>query len=364
MEKLEFEFEKENDSGAVAVLEREENKKEPKIKMTALAEEYLSFNNNEIRLEKDLNDMLEKVNSLEETSPSSEFLKGQLCLELYDIYKNSDKKEKNDLADVFLNQANESFLESVNGEDFEIKLKNDEGKERIFGNKSQAWAYLGDVAAIDFKKSQYQNDSDFKKSLGYYKKAISEEKKHEGLKYELEAIMVFRKIVNYLGKPKNLEIWKTSKRKDLKGKTADFFLKYVTSEKEIIEEYIDATIYDRGGEEQKSKERKQSLGLVEVLNIDKKTRERLDFLDLVDFESLRREFLGKGELSEKNQEIFKKAFDNCQDFIEKIEETMGYKIKNSERTNFRKSFYQNPEKILKFSNKISKEEIEKIQSGK
>ena len=134
--------------------------------------------------------------------------------------------------------------------------------------------------------------------------------------------------------------------------------------KEIIEEYIDATIYDRGGEEQKSKERKQSLGLVGVLNIDKKTRERLDFLDLVDFESLKREFLGKGELSEKNQEIFKKAFDNCQDFIEKIEETMGYKIKNSERTNFRKSFYQNPEKILKFSNKISKEEIEKIQSGK
>ncbi|KKT18512.1 MAG: hypothetical protein UW04_C0065G0001, partial [Parcubacteria group bacterium GW2011_GWB1_43_8] len=182
-----------------------ENKKEPEIKMTALAEEYLSFNNNEIRLEKDLNDMLEKVNSLEETSPSSEFLKGQLCLELYDIYKNSDKKEKNDLADDFLEQANESFLESVNGEDFEIKLKNNEGKERIFGNKSQAWAYLGDVAAIDFKKSQYQNDSDFKKSLGYYKKAISEEKKHEGLKYELETIMVFRKIVNYLGKPKNLE---------------------------------------------------------------------------------------------------------------------------------------------------------------
>src|SRR3990167_10763972 len=94
MEKLEFEVEKEKDSGAVAVLEREENKKEPESKMTALAEEYLSFNNNETRLEKDLNDMLEKVNSLEEMSPSSEFLKGQLCLELYDIYKNSDKKEK------------------------------------------------------------------------------------------------------------------------------------------------------------------------------------------------------------------------------------------------------------------------------
>ena len=105
MEKLgfEFEIEKENDSGAVAVLEREENKKEPEIKMTALAEEYLSFNNNGIRLEKDLNDMLEKVNSLEETSPSSEFLKGQLCLELYDIYKNSDKKEKrHPLGTIFL----------------------------------------------------------------------------------------------------------------------------------------------------------------------------------------------------------------------------------------------------------------------
>ena len=34
-------------------------------------------------------------------------------------------------------------------------------KDRIFGNKSQALAYLGDVASIDFKKSQYKNESDF-----------------------------------------------------------------------------------------------------------------------------------------------------------------------------------------------------------
>ena len=87
--------------------------------MAALAEEYLSFNNNETKLENGLNDMLEKINDLKETSPSSEFLKGQLCLELYDIYKNSDKKiglaptqsqgARCVGADVFLNQANENF---------------------------------------------------------------------------------------------------------------------------------------------------------------------------------------------------------------------------------------------------------------
>lgn len=368
MEKLEPETYKdnyaENNFESVAVLETEENKEKLEKKVTALAEEYLSFNNNKIKLENDLNDMLEKINSLEETNPSSKFLKGQLCLELYDIYKNNAEKEKRESAEKFLEQANENFSNSVEGENFEIKLKNEDGKERIFGDKSQALAYLGEVSAIDFKRSQYKNNSDFKESIRYYQKAISEEKKHEGIKYEFKAIMVFRKIVNYLGEPEKLGVWRTSKRNDLKGKTADFFLNYATNEKEIIEEYIDATIYDRGGEEQKSKDRKQSLGLVGVLNMDKKTREKLDFLAEVDFESLKQEFIKEGALSEKNQEIFKRAFDSCQDFIEKIEEMMGDKIKNSEKTGFRKSFYQNPEKILNFSNQASKEELEKIQSGK
>ena len=125
----------ENHSGNIAVLEREEVKEKTEKKIIALAEEYLSFSNNETRLERDLSDMLEKVNLLEETSPSSEFLKGQLCLEFYDIYKNSDKKEKTVLADDFLEQANESFLESVNGEDFEIAVKNKEGEKMIFASK-------------------------------------------------------------------------------------------------------------------------------------------------------------------------------------------------------------------------------------
>ena len=155
MEKFESEIYKnnyeENFPGAVAVLEREEEAEKTERKVTALAEEYLSFNNNETKLEKDLNDMLEKINSLDRTTPSSEFLKGQLCLELYDIYNNNPKENEKYLADVFLNQAQESFLESAKGEDFEIKLKNKDGKDRIFGNKSQALAYLGDVASIDFK---------------------------------------------------------------------------------------------------------------------------------------------------------------------------------------------------------------------
>ena len=105
MEKFESEIYKnnyeENFPGAVAVLEREEEAEKTERKVTALAEEYLSFNNNETKLEKDLNDMLEKINSLDRTTPSSEFLKGQLCLELYDIYNNNPKENEKYLADVF-----------------------------------------------------------------------------------------------------------------------------------------------------------------------------------------------------------------------------------------------------------------------
>ncbi|KKT21552.1 MAG: hypothetical protein UW04_C0001G0008 [Parcubacteria group bacterium GW2011_GWB1_43_8] len=230
MEKIESEIyknnEPENFSGNVAVLEREEGAEKTEKKMAALAEEYLSFNNNETRLEKDLNDMLEKVNSLEETSPPSDFLKGQLCLELYDIYKNSDKKEKSILANDFLEQANESFLESINGDDFEITVKNKEGKEIIFASKSHALAYLGDITAKDFYENG--NGADWNKSLEYYKKAIEAEP-DEGKKHELKVIMDIRKITHYLGDENKFKVWKTSRRIDLRGRTADFSLKYAST---------------------------------------------------------------------------------------------------------------------------------------
>ena len=77
MEKIESEIYKnnyaENSSKAVAVLEKEENSDKTEKKIAALAEEYLSFNNNETTLENDLKDMLGKINSLEKTSPSLEF---------------------------------------------------------------------------------------------------------------------------------------------------------------------------------------------------------------------------------------------------------------------------------------------------
>ena len=165
-------------------MEGEENKEETGRKITAFTEEYLSFNNNETKLGKDLNDMLEKINSLKETSPSSEFLKGQLCLELYDIYKKNEKKT--DLYPTqsqghrpkrrcgrILESTNESFLESTKGEDFEIKVKNKEGKEITFASKSHSLAYLGDIAVRDFY--EHNNKTAWDKSLEYYKEAIEAE---------------------------------------------------------------------------------------------------------------------------------------------------------------------------------------------
>jgi len=350
MEKLGFEFEKEkeNDSGAVAVLEREENKKEPEIKMTALAEEYLSFNNNETRLEKDLNDMLEKVNYLEETSPSSEFLKGQLCLELYDIYKNSDKKEKNDLADDFLEQASESFLESVSDEDFEIAVKNKEGEKMIFASKSHALAYLGDITAKDF----YENDNgaDWNKSLEYYKKAIEAEP-DEGKKHELKVIMDIRKITHYLGDENKLRVWKTSRRIDLRGRTADFSLEYAGNKNGIIKKYIDATKHLR--------KEKEGWSDTAVLRLDK---EIVDFLADIDFESILEEAAEKGDLSEKNKKRLGKIIDSCTELAEKLEKEMENEIKSSEKLNFRKALYLNPNKLAKFSQLTSSERLSQILS--
>ena len=117
--------------------------------------------------------------------------------------------------------------------------------------------------------------------------------------------MVFRKIVNYLGEPEKIGSLENSKKKRPQRKNRRFLLNYTNNEKEIIEEYIDATIYDRGGEEQKSKERKQSLGLVGVFKHRQKNKRKTGFLDLVDFESFKQEFIDKGELSEKKRKFLK-----------------------------------------------------------
>ena len=340
MEKLGFEFEKEkeNYSGDIAVLEREEAKEKTGKKIIALAEEYLSFNNNETRLERDLSDMLEKVNLLEKTSASSEFLKGQLCLELYDIYKNSDKKEKTVLADDFLEQANESFLESVNGEDFEIAVKNKEGEKMIFASKSHALAYLGDIMAKDFYENG--NRADWNKSLGYYKKSIEAEP-DEGKKHELETIIVIRKMAHSLGNENNLKVWKTPRRIDLRNRTADFSLEYVGDKNKPINKYIDATMRMR-----KEKDDKQKWSDTGVLRLDKKIA---DFLAEFDFDALLEKADKKEELSEDDKEMLRKI-NYCGVYVtEKLEKAMENEIKSSDKLNFRKALYLNPNKLAKFS---------------
>ena len=348
MEKIESEIyknnEPENFSGNVAVLEREEGAEKTEKKMAALAEEYLSFNNNETRLEKDLNDMLEKVNSLEETSPPSDFLKGQLCLELYDIYKNSDKKEKSILANDFLEQANESFLESINGDDFEITVKNKEGKEIIFASKSHALAYLGDITAKDFYENG--NGADWNKSLEYYKKAIEAEP-DEGKKHELKVIMDIRKITHYLGDENKFKVWKTSRRIDLRGRTADFSLKYASDKNGTIKKYIDATKHLR--------KEKEGWSDTAVLRLDK---EIADFLADIDFDALLEEAAENGAPQGKNKELFRDILRCSLATSAKIEEILKEELKNNTDF-FRNDFYRSLPKLKKFLPRYSEEQIRK-----
>ena len=340
-----FEPETENSSEAVAVLEGEEW---PENKTAALAEKYLSFNNHERELESDLNGMLEKINSLEVKNPSLEFLKGQVCLELYDIHKNSVKKNKTDEAEKFLEQANESFLNSIKGEDFEITVKNKEDEKIIFASKSHALAYLGDIAARDFYESG--NSADWEKSLKYYQGAVKAEQ-DDGKKHELKTIMDIRKIIHYLGDDNKLKVWKTPRRIDLRGITADFSLKYASDKNGTINKYIDAT--------QKEKEGKQNWSDTGVLRLDK---EIADFLANVDFDVLLKESGENGGLSEKNKKILGKTIDSCTELAEKLEETMTDEIKSSEKLNFRKALYLNPVKLAKFSKFAKPERLSQILS--
>ena len=353
MEKLgfEFEIEKEKDSGAVAVLEKEENNGEMERKTTALAEEYLSFNNNETRLKGDLSDLLGRIKLLGETSQSLEFLKGQICLELYDIYKDINKKEKNDLNDLMdslLEQANESFLESIKDKNFEVIVKNEKGKEVTFASKSHSLAYLGDIAAKDFYKSG--NKVDWDKSFKYYQEATRAEP-DEGKKHELKVITDIRKITHYLGDESKLKVWKTPRRIDLRGRAADFLLEYAGKKNEVINKYVDAT--------KKEKEYKQGWSDTVVLRLDK---EIADFLAEVDFDALLKEAAINRGLSEKNKKRLGKIIDYCTELAEKLEKEMKDEIRSSEKLNFREALYLNPNKLSKFSQFASPERLSQILS--
>lgn len=337
-----------NYSEDVAVLESEKNGEELEKKVVALAEKYLSFNNHERELEKDLSGILEKINSLEMKSPSLEFLKGQVCLELYDIYKNSEKKEKRESAEKFLEQANESFLNSAEGEDFEIKVKNKEEKEITFASQSHSLAYLGDIAARDFYESN--NLADWKKSLKYYQNAVEAEP-DDGKKHELEVILGIRKIAHYLGNEEKLKVWKTPRRIDLRGRTADFSLKYAGDKNGTINKHIDAT--------KKEKEGKQNWSDTGVLRLDK---EIADFLAEVDFDALLKEIGENEELSDKNKELFRAILRCALATSVGLEKALEDELKNN-TDSFRNDFYRSLPKLKKFLPKYSEEEIRKIMFG-
>lgn len=332
-----------NYSEDVAVLEKEENKEELEKKTVALAEKYLSFNNHERELENNLNGILEKINSLEVKNPSLEFLRGQVCLELYDIYKNSAKKNKIGEAEKFLEQANESFLNSAEGEDFGIMVKNKEGQEIVFASQSHSLAYLGDIAARDFYESN--NLADWKKNIKYYQEAVEAEP-DDGKKHELKTIMDIRKITHYLGDENKLKVWKTSRRIDLRGRTADFSLEYTDDKNRTINKNIDAT----------RKEKNKQWSDTAVLRLDK---EITDFLAEVDFDDLLKEASEKGSPQGKNKELFRTTLRCALATSIEFEKALKDELKNN-TDSFRNDFYRSLPKLKKFLPKYSEEQIGKI----
>lgn len=95
------------------------------------------------------------------------------------------------------------------------------------------------------------------------------------------------------------------------------------------------------------------------MRLDKKMA---DFLAEVDFDAILKEAGEKGGLSEKNKKTLGKAIDHGTDLAEKLEEAMEDEIKSSEKINFRKTLYLNPDNLAKFSKFASPERLSEILS--
>ncbi len=298
------------------------------------------------RLEEGIKKILEEIeNSSARETPQGLFTEAMLNLEMY--YDLQDVSVRKAEAEKYLTKAEDDLTGVVNkNEDFEIKYRSQD-KEKTFGNLSLANAFLGDIFIRKYLKDNIQED--WFGGYELYEKAVKQEK-DLGRADELKTIQAARKIIWYLGDEKAIRLWKTTRRKDLRGEAADLTIRYQKEKKSADQEqYVDTT---RNLSEEKLRKQKASPTKVSKVSDE--------MLEKILNENLERPFATEDEFKKRPRVVLQKikgtmAARNYRSI--KLETAVN--IKESEKLKLMESFGLNPDKI---KNIMPFMDVKKLQS--
>lgn len=321
--------------------------------ISSLAKTYTNLQNDKI--ESGINYLLtetEKLSLKKQNYPPSEYLKGMLNLEMHHRLKDDRKPEKRKIADEHFEKSFASFEKTVTKQDnFSILIKNkEENKDVLFGNLPLAMSYLGDMYAR--KSMERQNNGDEKKKQEYwaegirlYEEAIKKEKT-SGVKSELKTILGIRNIAKELGDENNVWCEKTTRRSDLRNKTADLMIQY----KDKISGKISSVFIDITDKTTAEKDNKKSYSETAVLDLSDGYDKAINIADYglkKIISAAKKEIENTGiyskETAEKTRSTLKEISKLCNEI------TADLKLKGTEAKNFRKDFFINSEKVDKLA---------------
>lgn len=321
--------------------------------ISSLAKTYTNLQNDKI--ESGINYLLaetEKLSLKKQDYPPSEYLKGMLNLEMHLNLKDDRNPEKRKIANEYFEKSFAAFEKTVTKQNnFSILIKNkEENKDVLFGNLPLAMSYLGDMYARKSMERQNSGDENKKQkywteSIRLYEEAIKKEKIN-GIKSELKTILGIRNIAKELGDEKNIWCEKTTRRSDLRNKTADLMIQYkdktngkissvfvditdkTTAEKDNKKNYSETAVLDLSG------------GYDKAINIA--NYELREILNTAQNEIKNIGVYSK-ETAEKTRSTLKEISKLCNEIITDL------KLKGTEAKNFRKDFFINREKVDKLT---------------
>ena len=322
--------------------------------ISGLAKIYTNLGNDKI--ESGINYLLaetEKVSLKKQGYPPSEYLKGMLNLEIYNLLKNEQYPEKIKKTEECLEKSFVSFEKAVFKRDkkteqgnFAILVKNEEKNDVLFGNLSLAMSYLGDMYArksLDKKTKDDKNKKEdyWAKGIFLYEEAVKKEKV-PGVKSEIKTILGLRNIIKELGNEESVWCEKTTRRSDLRHKAADLMIQYKDSTNgKFSSVFIDIT--DKSTAEKDNKKQYSETAVLDLSDGYNKAINLADYELARILETAKKEIKNTGgyskETAQNTQRAFKEISKLCQELVSDLKLTgAGAKI-------FRREFFINNEKL-------------------
>lgn len=326
--------------------------------ISGLAKIYTNLQNDKI--ESGINYLLGEIGkmSLEKQDyPSSEYLKGMLNLEMHNHLKDDQNPEKIKAAKEYLEKSFTSFEKAVFRQDkkteqdsFAILIKNEEKNDVLFGNLPLAMSYLGDIYArksLEYQKNGDKNKEEeiWAKGVSLYEAAIKKEKV-PGIKSEIKTILGLRNIIKELGDEKNIWCEKTTRRNDLRHKTADLIIKYEDKTNgKISSVFIDIT--DKATAEKDNKKQYSETAVLDLSSGYDKTINLADYELKKTLSAAKKEIENAGVYSKETAKKTRSALKEISKLCNEIKNDFHFKGRGAE--NFRKDFFINKEKINKLA---------------